>query len=61
MTDDELEFQKLYNEFKPKIFRYIKRLAGEYAAEDLTQDVFIKVSNALKSFRGESQISTWIY
>lgn len=61
MTEDELKLQKLYNEFKPKIFRYLKRLAGEYDAEDLTQDVFIKVSNALKSFRGESKISTWIY
>jgi RNA polymerase sigma-70 factor (ECF subfamily) len=34
---------------------------GEYEAEDLTQEVFVKVSRALSSFRGESQLSTWIY
>jgi RNA polymerase sigma-70 factor (ECF subfamily) len=34
---------------------------GEYEAEDLTQDVFIKISRALQTFRGESQLSTWIY
>lgn len=27
----------------------------------MTQDVFIKISSALKSFRGESKLSTWIY
>ena len=61
MTDDELEFQKIYKTFQPKIFRYISRLAGEHEAEDLTQEVFIRVSQGLKTFRGESQLSTWIY
>ncbi|WP_400075862.1 RNA polymerase sigma factor [Winogradskyella sp. R77965] len=30
-------------------------------AQDLTQDVFIKVLDNLKNFRKESSISTWIY
>ena len=30
-------------------------------ADDLTQEVFIRVSQGLKDFRGESHISTWIY
>lgn len=59
--NDQLEFNKLHNDFRPKILRYMKRMVGEYAAEDLTQDIFVKVNNALDSFRGESQISTWIY
>jgi len=61
MTEDELEFPKLYKEFKPRIHRYLKRMVGEYAAEDLTQDVFLKVNNSLNSFRGDSRVSTWIY
>jgi RNA polymerase sigma-70 factor (ECF subfamily) len=36
-------------------------LVGEYEAEDLTQEVFIRINHALKTFRGESQLSTWIY
>jgi RNA polymerase sigma-70 factor (ECF subfamily) len=34
---------------------------GESEAEDLTQEVFIKVNKALVDFRGESKLSTWIY
>ncbi|HLP15586.1 MAG TPA: RNA polymerase sigma factor, partial [Bacteroidota bacterium] len=41
--------------------RYLQRLVGEHEAEDLTQDVFVKVSAAMDTFRGESQLSTWIY
>lgn len=58
---EKLEFQTIYDTFQPKIFCYLKRLAGQYEAEDLTQEVFIKISQALKNFRGECQLSTWIY
>lgn len=33
----------------------------EQDAEDITQDVFVKVYEQLNSFRKESQFSTWIY
>jgi RNA polymerase sigma-70 factor (ECF subfamily) len=61
MANSELEFQKIYHSFQPRIARYLTRLVGEYEADDLTQEVFVKVSQALKDFRGESQLSTWIY
>ena len=61
MSYDGLEFQKIDETFRPKIHRYLTRLVGEYEAEDLTQEVFVRVSQALKTFRGESQLSTWIY
>jgi len=61
MDDSELEFQKIYDAFQPKILRYLKRLVGENEAEDLTQEVFIKVGQALENFRGESKLSTWLY
>ena len=60
MSDDE-EFQKIHEAFRPKIHRYLTHLVGEHEAEDLTQEVFVKVSRALETFRGESQLSTWIY
>ena len=61
MDDSELEFQKIYDAFQPKILRYLKHLAGEDEVEDLTQEVFIKVGQALENFRGESKLSTWLY
>jgi RNA polymerase sigma-70 factor (ECF subfamily) len=61
MSAAELDFQTIHAEFRPKIQRYLVRLVGEDEAEDLTQEVFVKVSRALASYRGESQLSTWIY
>jgi RNA polymerase sigma-70 factor, ECF subfamily len=58
---NDLEFPAVYEDFQPKILRYLTRLIGEGEAEDLTQEVLIKVSEALPNFRGESQLSTWIY
>jgi RNA polymerase sigma-70 factor, ECF subfamily len=61
MENNQVEFQEVYDTFQPKILRYLVRLVGELEAEDLTQEVFVKVSQALESFRRESTLSTWIY
>ena len=62
MRDDpELRFQQVYDEYHAKIFRYLTRIVGQSEAEDLTQEVFVKVGQSLETFRGESQLSTWIY
>lgn len=61
MTNNELEFQNIYNTFQPKIHFYLERIVGEHEADDLTQEVFLKVNKGLRSFRGESKLSTWIY
>ncbi len=61
MITDTVEFEKIHEAYRAKIFRYLTGLVGEQEAEDLTQDVFIKVGQALKTFRGEAQLSTWIY
>ena len=54
-------FTEIYNDFFPKIKRYLTRLHREDEAEDLTQLVFEKVNRNLENFRGESKLSTWIY
>lgn len=56
-----LDFQQVYGEFHSKIHRYLTRLLGTNEADDATQEVFAKVSQALPQFRGESSLSTWIY
>ncbi len=58
---EDLDFQKIHAEFRPKITRYLARLVGEFEAEDLTQEVFVRVNQNLPNFRGESRLSTWIY
>ncbi len=56
-----LNFETIHAEYRPKIQRYLARLVGPQDAEDLTQEVLIKISRGLATFRGESQLSTWIY
>ena len=61
MDVGDLDFQKIYDLYQPRIQRYLAHLVSEQEAEDLTQEVFVKVSQGLKTFRGESQLSTWVY
>ncbi len=60
-TGNDLDFHSVYKTFHPKIFRYLAHMVGWRDAEDLTQEVFVKVNQALKTFKGESRVSTWIY
>ncbi|MEK7449521.1 MAG: sigma-70 family RNA polymerase sigma factor [Planctomycetota bacterium] len=61
MNGDDSEFGKIHDTFRPKVLRYLTRLVGEYYAEDLTQDVFVKINRARKDFRGKSKLAPWIY
>jgi RNA polymerase sigma-70 factor (ECF subfamily) len=60
-SGDDWDFEAVHREFRLRIGRYLRHLAGEAEADDLTQAVFLKVSLALPAFRGESSLSTWIY
>jgi len=57
----EIDFNEICEEFYPKIVRYLSRLTGQQEAEDIAQEVFEKASRGLKSFKGESKLSTWLY
>ena len=57
----DLDFLNIYEEFYPKILHYLKQMVGDNEADDVTQEVFDKISRNLDDFKGESKISTWIY
>jgi RNA polymerase sigma-70 factor (ECF subfamily) len=61
MVSNNFKFQEIHDDFRPRILRYLARMVGEDEAEDLTQEVFVKIDRGLKTFRGESLMSTWIY
>ena len=61
MSDAISDFDSIYAQFRPKLLRYLKRLVGPDDAEDLSQEVFLKIHAGLEGFRGEAALSTWIY
>ena len=59
---DEEAFRIIFNDNQKKVINACYRLVNDIdIAEDLTQEVFIKVYSSISQFRGESQLSTWIY
>lgn len=62
LDGDATAFEELVALFDKKIYNYCYRMTNNADdAEDLTQEVFIKVYRNLKSFRRDSKFSTWIY
>jgi len=55
-------FELLLPRYQDKVFRLAcGLLRNESAAEDMTQDVFLKIWRALPRFHAEASLSTWIY
>ncbi|MBU0987590.1 MAG: sigma-70 family RNA polymerase sigma factor [Proteobacteria bacterium] len=57
----EIDFKEVFEQFHPKILHYLSRMTNPHEAEDIAQEVFDKVSRSLRSFKGESKLSTWLY
>ena len=55
-------FDLLYESYFPRVYRFaLKRLRDSAEAEDVTQEVFFTVYNALASFKGDSTLLVWIF
>ncbi|ESU20929.1 ECF subfamily RNA polymerase sigma-24 subunit [Flavobacterium cauense R2A-7] len=60
--NQETFFKDIYQTYSPKVHRLCLGYTGNtMEADDLLQEVFIKAWQNLNKFRGDSQISTWIY
>ncbi len=53
--------EMLYHQFKRRVFGMAHRIVGATDAEEVAQEVFVRVYRGLERFRGDSQLSTWIY
>ncbi len=55
-------FEELVRRYEGKVYNVAYRFMGSHAdAGDLAQDAFIKVYQALPSFRGDASFATWLY
>lgn len=59
---DARAFVELVEEYRDLIFTLgVRMLTNREDAEEVSQDVFLKVHASLHRFKGESKLSTWIY
>jgi RNA polymerase sigma-70 factor (ECF subfamily) len=60
---DRDAFQSLFEAYKDKVFSIaVYSSGGDRAlAEDVTQQVFLKLFTAIRQFRGDSEFTTWLY
>ncbi len=73
MTDEDVQsllrkhrgaaaFDLLLNRYKEKVFRLVYSILKEAArAEEVTQDIFLKMWQVLPDYDGRASLSTWLY
>lgn len=55
-------FRDIVNAYSAQVYNHaLKLLKNREDAEEATQDVFIKINNAIDLFRGDAKLSTWIW
>jgi RNA polymerase sigma-70 factor (ECF subfamily) len=59
---DDAAFAELVVHYKDLVYGLVLRLTLDHSqADDLAQEVFLKIHRGLPYFRGEARLSTWIY
>ena len=55
-------FRKLVAEYSERLYWHVRTMVGSHEdADDLMQEIFIKVWNSLDRFRGDSEVFTWLW
>lgn len=61
-SGDRNSFNQIVLLYQKQVYRFARRLLVSHDdADDVTQEVFIKLYNSISDFRGESKLSTYIY
>ncbi len=60
--NDAAAFDEVVGRYKNKVYNYIYRMVGNSDdAEDLTQEVFVRMYTSLDSFRRQASLHTWLF
>jgi RNA polymerase sigma-70 factor (ECF subfamily) len=62
--DDEaaIAFEELITAYQPRLLRVLRHIVGSEAiAEELVQDVFLRVWRARKNYQPSAKFSTWVF
>ena len=61
-TPNEALFRQLVQDHRHRLYRFVvKHIGWGTDAEDLTQQAFVEAAQSYATFRGASELSTWLY
>ena len=58
---DVSAFERVYHAHLPRVHSLVRRMTGGRDADEITQDVFVRVWQKLRRFRGDSAFATWLH
>ena len=58
---DVRAFEAVYRTHLPRVHSLVRRMTAGRDADELTQDVFVRVWQKLGTFRGDSSFTTWLH
>ena len=62
MQEREQVFNKIVKDYSERLYWHVRRMVNSHEdADDLLQEIFMKIWTALPSFRGEAQLYTWVW
>lgn len=62
MQEQEAYFNNLVKQYSEPLYWHVRTMVGSHDdADDLMQEIFIKIWNALPRFRGDSDVFTWLW
>ena len=62
MSELEQVFNGIVRDYSERLYWHVRRMTGTHEdADDLLQDIFLKIWTALPTFRGEAQLYTWVW
>jgi RNA polymerase sigma-70 factor (ECF subfamily) len=58
---DARAFEAVYRTHLPRVHSLVRRMTAGRDADELTQDVFVRLWQKLATFRGDSSFTTWLH
>ncbi len=58
---EQRAMELLYHRYKRRVYGLVTRIVGPGDSDEVAQEVFVRIYRGLAKFRGDSQLSTWIY
>lgn len=62
MTDNQINTESLWQKFSDQVRSFIRsRVSNDNEAEDVLQDIFIRIHNGIDDLRHEDRVQSWVF